>query len=63
MLSESGVRIILRCTERRRIDAWYRKLQNATNNFVGMEQANEEQELKNMVSKRKFRKTIVSGYL
>ena len=63
MLSESGVRIILRCTERRRIDAWYRKLKNATNDFVGMEQANEELELNNMVSKRKFRKTIVSGYL
>lgn len=63
MLAESGVRIILRCTERRRIDAWYRKLKSATNDFVGMEQAKEEQELNEMVSKRQFRKTIVSGYL
>ena len=63
MISESGVRIILRCTERRRIDAWFRKLQNATNDFVGMEQAKEEQELNEMVSRRQFRKTIVSGYL
>ena len=63
MISESGMRIILRCTERRRIDAWFRKLQNATNDFAGMERPKEEQELNEMVSRRQFRKTIVSGYL
>ena len=62
MISESGVRVILRATERRRVDAWFRKLKHATNDFVGMEVA-KEGEVGEVLAKRQFRKTIVSGYL